>query len=387
MSRSDPAIALLPNGLHDLLPPDAAHEAAIIERLMAILGLHGYQRVKPPLVEFEDSLLSGTGVGLATDTFRIMDPVSQRMMGVRADMTVQVARIAATRLTRSPRPLRLSYAGQVLRVKGTQLRTERQFPQVGAELIGADSATADAEIVALAARALTDIGVQRLSIDLTVAALVPDLLTALAIAPDEADALRAALDRKDAVRLAEIDGKAGQLLSALLNASGPADEAVTGIGQIDLPPDAASLRDRLIEVVEILRRDMPDLALTIDWVEHRGVEYHTGVGFTAFAHGVRGELGGGGRYIADDEAATGFTLYLNSVLRAVPVPGEGPQVYLPIADKGHAAVLRDQGWTVIVGLDLVDDAVGEAKRLGCSHVRLGDTVTAISNDREGTTDP
>jgi len=126
------AKALLPAGLRDLLPPEAAHEARLRESLMAMLAAHGYERVNPPLVEFEDGLLSGLGAATAADTFRLMDPVSQRMMGVRADMTPQVARLATTRLAAAARPLRLSYAGEVLRVKGSQLRPERQFLQVGA---------------------------------------------------------------------------------------------------------------------------------------------------------------------------------------------------------------------------------------------------------------
>src|SRR5713226_733193 len=98
--------ALLPTGIHDLLPPEAEIEAAVVSRLMASLAAHGYERVKPPLVEFEDSLLSGAGAAMGTATFRMMDPVSQRMIGVRADMTPQVARIAAARLGNAPRPLR-----------------------------------------------------------------------------------------------------------------------------------------------------------------------------------------------------------------------------------------------------------------------------------------
>src|SRR5215813_10043670 len=125
--------ALLPAGLRDILPPEAALESATVERLMAAFAAQGYERVKPPLVEFEDSLLSGSGVAMRPHTFRLMDPVSQRMMGLRADMTLQVARIAVTRLVNAPRPLRLCYAGQVLRVKGDDLRPERQFGQVGAE--------------------------------------------------------------------------------------------------------------------------------------------------------------------------------------------------------------------------------------------------------------
>src|SRR5438477_9780446 len=145
-----PHPALLPAGLYDLLPPDAEIEAEVTARLMGVLAAHGYERVKPPLVEFEETLLSGPGAAMAPATFRMMDPASHRMICVRADMTPQIARIAATRLGDTPRPLRLSYAGQVLRVTGSEMRPERPIGQVGAELIGAAGADADVEAIAVA---------------------------------------------------------------------------------------------------------------------------------------------------------------------------------------------------------------------------------------------
>ncbi|MCH7887834.1 MAG: ATP phosphoribosyltransferase regulatory subunit, partial [Proteobacteria bacterium] len=109
---TDPANpALLPAGLRDVLPPDAEFEAGVVERLLATFAAFGYERVKPPLVEFEESLLAGVGAATASATFRLMDPASQRMMGVRADVTPQIARIATTRLKAAPRPLRLGYSG------------------------------------------------------------------------------------------------------------------------------------------------------------------------------------------------------------------------------------------------------------------------------------
>src|SRR5690606_2076900 len=106
--------ALLPPGMRDILPPDGAHAADIVERLRASFARWGYRWVKPPLIEYETSLLNGAGAAMSSETFRLMDPVSQRMMGLRADITLQVARIAATRLRNEPRPLRLSYYGDVL---------------------------------------------------------------------------------------------------------------------------------------------------------------------------------------------------------------------------------------------------------------------------------
>src|SRR6202790_2877890 len=109
-----PHPALLPAGIYDLLPPEAQIEAAVTARLMGVLDAYGYERVKPPLVEFEETLLTGAGAAMSSESFRTMDPTSHRMVAVRADMTPQVSRIAATRLGHRPRPLRLSYAGQVL---------------------------------------------------------------------------------------------------------------------------------------------------------------------------------------------------------------------------------------------------------------------------------
>src|ERR1700741_2727132 len=173
--------ALLPTGMHDLLPPEAEVEAEVVARLMATLTAHGYERVKPPRDEFEETLLSGAGAAMATSTFRLMDPVSHRMIGVRADMTPQIARIAATRLVDAPRPLRLSYAGQGLRVTGSEIRPERQIGKVGPELIGSEASAADVEAIAVAGEALAAIGVPGLSVDITLPTLVPAIAEAYAI--------------------------------------------------------------------------------------------------------------------------------------------------------------------------------------------------------------
>lgn len=377
---------LLPAGMRDVLPPKAGFEAATVEGLMAVMSRYGYERVKPPLVEFEETLLTGAGAAMTGDTFRLMDPVSQRMMGLRADMTLQIARIAASRLVHSPRPLRLSYAGEVLRVKGGQVRSERQFAQVGAELIGAASAAADAEAVALAADALAAIGIARPVIDLSSPKLVPAVAAAHGIEVATGERLRQALDRKDAAAVEALGGAAAPVLVELVKAAGPAAEALAALGRLDLPADALSEAQRLAEVVALLGATRPELQLTIDPVENRGFEYHTGLCFTVLADRVRGELGRGGRYLAGDhfrpgqgEEATGFTLFMDSILRALPDPAPEPRAYLPMgAPAGEADRWRGQGWAVVAGLDPVADAHAEARRLGCSHVILDGQPQMVS---------
>lgn len=366
---------LLPAGLRDSLPPEADQEATAIHRLMAVCAARGYRRVKPPMVEFEDSLLSGAGTAMGPSTFRVMDPVSQRMLGLRADMTLQVARIAATRLKKLPRPLRLSYAGEVLRVKGDELRPERQFGQVGAELIGSDSPAADAEAVLLSVEALESLGVKKLTVDLSSPRLAPAVIAAARLDAEAARRVREALDRKDQSAVRRSGGDAGKTLVELLKATGPADVALKHLRQIQLPADAAAEAQRLADVVALIRAAAPDLSVTVDPVEIRGFEYHTGLCFTLFARRVRGELGRGGRYLAGEslvpgngEPATGFTLYMDSVMRALPAGESGARLFLPFGTPpAEAHKWREDGWVTVAGLE-PGAAAAEAKRLGCTHV-------------------
>src|SRR5262245_58021271 len=363
-----------------MLPPEAALEARAMELVMGRLAAHGYQRVKPPLVEFEESLLGGPGAALAKDTFRLMDPVSQRMMGVRPDMTVQIARIAVTRLKDAPRPLRLSYAGNVIRVRGSQLRPERQFAQVGAELIGPDSAEADAEAVLLAVEALRAVGVANLSVDLNLPTLVTAVCRALALPGATVARVRRALERKDqdAVRRA-LPGNA-DLFVGLLRSVGPADGGIAALQALDLPTEARAEAGRLAAAVTLVQEAAPDLRLTIDPVEYRGLEYQTGVSFTFYALDTRGELGRGGRYragypedeLAADvsvvpigsagderparsmgrtEPATGFTLYMDTVSGAARVALPGQRLYVPGGTAwSELARWQQDGYLTVRGL-------------------------------------
>ena len=380
--------ALLPTGLRDLLPPEAGAEAALAEALLAGFAAQGYERVKPPLVEFEDSMLSGAGAGLADQTFRLMDPASHRMMALRSDLTPQIARIAASRLSRSPRPLRLSYAGEILRVQGGELRPERQFRQVGFELIGIGAGAAcDAEVILLAADALHGLGLEgALSVDLNAPTLVASLIAEAGLDSASADLLRDALDRKDATAVEGAGGGVAAQLVQLLRTTGAAETALDSLAQLTLPGDAATALAHLLEVAALLREAAPGLALTIDPIEWRGFEYHTGTSFSLFAGGVRTELGRGGRYSVGDagaagEEAAGCTIYVDTVLRAAPAPPAPRRVYLPHGTpRAAGAGLRDEGWVTIAGLAPEGDPAAEAARLDCSHLWQGGTASAISGE-------
>ncbi len=396
--NDQPPNALLPPGMNDILPPDAAFEARIVERLLTVFKSSGYEQVKPPLLEFEDSLLGGAGAAMTNQTFRLMDPVSQAMLGLRADMTLQVARIATTRLAHEPRPLRLCYAGQVLVVSGSQLRPERQVGQAGVELIGSQSPRADAEVIGLAHEALSAIGIEGLSVDLNLPTLVDEVVNGLGI---EAAAVRSALDRKDAGELAALAGVDGALLTSLLKATGPADTTLAALGTMDLPAAARAACQRLAEVVALVKDAAPEISITIDPVENRGFEYHAGVTFVLFAMGVRGELGRGGGYLAGGgvdgttassarsahdgaEPATGFTLFMDTVLGALTPDQSAKRIYLPLdSSAADRRALKAEGWIGVAGLEAVDDEEAEAARLGCSHVLSGGKPRPVKGTKGG----
>ena len=274
---------LLPAGMVDVLPPHADFEARTVESLMATFASYGYERVKPPLMEFEDSFLSGAGAALASQAFRLMDPISQRMLVLRPDMTMQVARIAVDRLAAAPRPLRLGYAGQVAYVSATQLRPGRQVGQVGVELIGPCAPQADAEVILMIASALAGSGARGLTVDLAIPTLVPALVADAGLDVESHHRLRVALDRKDIAGVAEMAGRLGLELTGTLTEmvalAGPCDAVMQGLMALPLPPAAEAERAALARVVACIQAHGFGPDLSIDPVENRGFEYHTGVTF------------------------------------------------------------------------------------------------------------
>lgn len=367
------SLSLLPKGFEDLLPPDAENEFRAIGVLMKTFSRYGYLRVKPPMMEFEESLLApGPGAAVADQTFRVMDPLSDKMLALRSDITAQIARLASSRMADEPRPLRITYANDALRTRASQQRTLRQFTQVGCELISQESLDADLEVAVLALVGLDAVGIQNVSIDFCVPMLVQAVLDDAGVSEVDQVAIKVALETRNENRLSDIDGGLKNVLLALLRASGSADKALDALGGVDLPDAAKALLARLNDVVAGVRSAVADLGLnvsvTIDPVEFKGFEYHCGIGFTLFAKGVNGELGRGGRYNivrgSESESACGFTLYMDTVRQAAPEVEGRKRVYVP-DDVAWSAIkaLQDEGWITVRGFDGDDALLGT-----CTHV-------------------
>lgn len=347
---------------------------------MELFAAHGYERVRPPLLEFETSLLHGAGQALEEQTFRLMDPESRRMMALRPDMTTQIARIAATRLAATARPLRLSYAGSCILVGTPGREGQRQISQAGIELIGADSVEADCEVVLIAAEALEKLGVEEYSFDLSCPALVQALVALSGYTGQRRAALVHALDRKDMAAVAELGGPVASVLTALVEACGPSGAALAILEKLDLPPEIRLHADRLVAVVRALHDRAPQLRLTVDPAEFRGWQYHTGICMTVFARSQREELGRGGRYQAQgEEPACGLTFRPEVLLRAARPIVLRPRVYVAaeMQDSPGAARLRAEGYATVAGLDAVDDLPAEARRLNCTFIFVADELITL----------
>ena len=358
---------LLPEGLRDRLPPQAEATAALVRTLTATFASHGYERVQAPMVEYEESLGSRLGNHARRELLRFTDPVSQHTLALRSDITGQVGRIAVTRLAAAARPLRLSYAGPVLRVRGTQLNPERESVQVGVELIGSDSAAAAGEVIGLAVEALRATGLSGLSLDITLPTLVADLVAAgWPLGRAGLEDVQSLLDGKDVGGLTALGAGA---FEPLIAAAGPAPAALARLARLDLP---APVRARL-DAIAALVGALPDLAITLDPTERHGFEYQTWIGFSLFGAGIQGETGRGGAYSivtpeGSTEAAIGFSVYVDGLVDAGLGVTDPRRILIPLGtDPALAASLRAQGWSTVAALT----TGASASDFRCTHTLDG----------------
>ena len=366
---------LLPIGLEDRLPADAARITQVMRACIDTLDGRGYDRVRPPLVEFEKSLAgrmaSGGDTEQARKMFRFTDPASLRTLALRSDITPQIGRIAATSLVDSPRPLRLAYCGETAVMAADQLDPARERLQLGAELIGADTAGAAGEIAGLAVDALNSAGLTGISVDFTLPDLVDTLAAgAMPLEAGKVDAVKRELDTKDAGGLRALGCEA---YLPLLYATGPLAAALDKLRAID---GGGALASRIAGLEDIAKVLEEDVRITLDPTERHGFEYQSWFGFTLYADGVRGAVGRGGTYqiAGTEEAASGFTLYVDRMASAASDPIARDTCYLPLGyDRGAAAALRAQGWRTIAGLSEGEDAAS----LGCTHVLDGSAPTKL----------
>lgn len=317
---------LLPEGIEELLPADAARLEFLRRRLLDLMGTWGYDFVMTPFVEYIESLLTGMGRDLDLQTFKFLDQKNGRTMGVRADMTTQVARIDAHRLGRDE-PVRLCYMGTVLRAQGDDFAGARSLIQLGAELYGHAGIQADVEMLSLMLEVLNLSGINNSHVDIGHVGIFQNLANQAGLDKEQGDFLFDALQRKAIPEIKEY--LAGTSLK-------PADQdRLTSLAWLNGGPevfsearkklkgaDKTSLQaiDDLEQVAQQINLRYPDLPLHFDLAEVRGIKYHTGIVFAAYHPAMGQAVAQGGRYdeigkiFGRARPATGFSVDLGTLI-------------------------------------------------------------------------
>jgi len=372
---------LLPDGVEDILPPLAGQIESLRRDVMDTCQRWGYQLVIPPLIEYLESLFTGTGHDLELQTFKLTDQLTGRMMGVRADMTPQAARIDAHTLGQDG-ITRLCYAGHVLHTRPRHMLTGRTPIQAGCELFGSASESADMEVISLMLEALRVSGLPRVHLDLAHVAIYETLMGEAGFDRVTAAAVFDAMARKSVPELDELLGdcdphSAGGRLRALARVSG-GPEALEEAREIlaGAPEALNSALDQLGRVADLLTRDFPEVSFGFDFCELRGYNYHTGLVFAAYSPGHGDAVAKGGRYdaIGSDfgraRPATGFSLDIRALVAlGERVSRRSGAVWAPAdSDPALQGVIAGLRMTETVVRALPEDVDTDPATRGCDRI-------------------
>jgi ATP phosphoribosyltransferase regulatory subunit len=378
---------LLPEGIDEVLPDRAEPLERLRRKLLDTFARWGYRLVIPPFVDFLDSLLTGSGHDLDLQTFKLTDQISGKLLGVRADMTPQVARIDAHNLQHD-HPTRLCYVGTTLHTLGDPLEKTRCPMQIGAELYGHSGIESDYEIICLMLETLALSSLTNVHLDLGHVGIYRALTTQAGLSDRQEAELFDVLQRKAGSELTELVNnltiadslKAVFLALPKLNGNRTVlQQAATLLAAqgLDNPAISQALAD-LNSLADKLERDFPQLPVSFDLAELRGYHYHTGTVFAAFIPSIGREIARGGRYDNIGEvfgrarAATGFSADLKVLVTLYNAEAEQAQQTIILApyleDQDLAQTIRDlraEGTTVI---QLLPNQSGSPADLGCTAV-------------------
>lgn len=381
---------LLPAGIIEVLPQEAAQLEKLRRQLLDLYTTWGYELVIPPLVEYLETLLAGTGPTLDLQTFKLIDQLTGRLLGVRADMTPQVARIDAHHLKRDV-PTRLCYLATVLHTRPNHFAGSRSPLQTGVELYGYAGVAGDAEILSLMLATLQTTGLTDFHVDVGHVGIYQSLVRAARLQPTQETQLLEAIKRKASAEIHalltdwQVPNEIRQWLSELVHLYG--DYGILAEATRVLAKAPAAVHAALSDL-HSLSEQLSEFTLHFDLAELRGYNYHTGIVFAAYVAGQGQAIAKGGRYdnlsqlFGRQRPATGFSTNLRMLVSLLPAPHQqslNTAILAPAqADAALLATiakLRQQGHIVIRQLP---NQIGDAQALGCNReLRLQDGTWQI----------
>ena len=375
---------LLPDGIDEILPAEAKHLEQLRGRLLELFSCWGYDLVIPPFIDFLDSLLTGSGHDLDLQTFKLTDQISGKMLGIRADMTPQVARMDVHNI-KHEWPTRLCYVGTILHTRGDPLEKTRSPMQLGAELYGHAGIKSDIEVIRLMLEMLAITGLQNVHLDLGHVGIYRALSKQAGLTPQQESELFDVLQRKARTELAELmqsyslDDDLKNMFLKLPELNG--DKAMIAKAQAVFAKANADVKTALADLVGIadkLAGYFPSLAISFDLAELRGYHYHTGVVFAAFIPSVGREIARGGRYdnigaiFGRDRPATGFSAdlkLLSSLSKPTSPSAQSELIFAPYnEDSTLTEKIRDLRAQLRAVVQQLPGQTGSATDLACTSI-------------------
>ncbi len=365
---------LIPEGFKDHVDFNTNVEHAYKNKIIDIFVNHGFDLVKTPLLEFYKKI--------SKNSFVVATKKKDPKLFIRDDITPQIIRIASSRLKSKTRPVKLCYYGEVVRKKGTMLRPERQFLQVGSEIIGSESILADIEVISLAYKSLRDIGIKNITLEVTSKVFLDEIFSKI---KDEKKLkiLKIFINQKDKKNsLNLINNKNDRLfLESLFNFTGNFKDLEKKINLISISNVVKKEIDNIAKIAKVLNLHKED-QLFLDLTEFNKKNYHDGIKFTFFAKNVRGEVASGGRYKIKtknkQESAVGFTCFMDTVLRASSFENNSKKILVSfeVNDKIKKSLIN-KNYIVFTFFGEISDITKFAKRYFCTHIYINKKIKKI----------
>ena len=304
---------LLPEGFRDSLPELATKENRVNSTFIKLMEINGFLLVKPPLLEFESSLFFLLDDNEDANSFRVLDPISQKMMGIRSDITVQIARISCGSLVELPRPLKVCYSGEVLRVNNNNLNLSRQSTQIGSEIIGIEQNDCENEIITLMIESLNCLRIKNFFINFTMPTLISAIVKDFKLSKTDLEFVRDRFNNKNSDGLEKISKRLKIISDALIDSVGDAKVNLKKLKKIKFTKKIKLEIQSFIKIISRIIKDFPYLKILIDPLEIDESNYHTGIAFKVFSENFK-ELFSGGNYKVSNENCIGFSGFTESLL-------------------------------------------------------------------------
>lgn len=371
---------LLPEGFRDSLPDLARKEFLVISMFVDLMNRNGYELVKPPLFEFEKSLFLLSKNKRNTNSFRVLDPISQKMMGLRSDITSQIARIASSSFEKKDRPLRLSYFGEILKVKNSQLNISRQFTQLGSELIGINNTLYEVEILKIIIMILKNLDIKDYSIVFSMPSLFFSVCEDFKLDDKNTLFLKDKYENKNLVGIEKISDKLLKVSNILMNTIGEFEENYEELDQFDFPKKTKSEVNNFLSSLSVIKEYIPEIKVNIDPIDIDKFGYHNGILFKIYSRNLN-ELFSGGRYNVNDENCIGFSALLENLVKEFNFDKKKyKKILVPITEKNVDRVeLLSKNFIIVNYSEKIkkSDMKDEAKKNKCDYFMIDNQIMKV----------